>query len=454
MSDLPLDKSRTFMIYSPQGRNKAQPGIIFESPEEVVDWAKRQLQGFAWLRQVPSGLQPPVELVKAGKAAYNHMLTVVESLKRIAAKPTGKDGSAAEMAAAIASAELRGRWLLQGTAVFDWLHATKDRDWALAVYAVCFIGELFSEIAESTHKYRAAVAVGLFDAGVDTSSATVVIDSLSAAAASCAQREGRLAETIRNAEATLAALGADRSRAEQTLAESLNTEREKVEAWRRDEEKSFKKSLDEWVGAREKELKTFREDREKELTDLAKSTQASMSGLQKKFREGLALKAAAEHWDGLRKEKSKHAKGWGIAAAGWWVAATVGLVLASIYWIQPKVSDLVVAYAGKGAEPPFLSITSTLAPYVLLTFVFIWVGRLLTRNFQSNRHLEEDARNRSAATLCFLALLSEHEIKSRPKDLQALLSSLFRPAFTGLVPGEVLPESGSPIVDGIFRNSN
>lgn len=153
---------------------------------------------------------------------------------------------------------------------------------------------------------------------------------------------------------------------------------------------------------------------------------AKLKGLEESYRFQGSVKAAFEHWDAKATDHRSHA--WTFM----WLFLLVlvvwaGAVSGVVYWVG--------GLSAKFEQIPY-TFTAILAFISLLGF---WGGRLLVRQYLSERHLGEDAAERSALIKTFASMLEGRQIAADRTEV--VLGALFRSAATGLLAGD-----GSPTV--------
>lgn len=173
---------------------------------------------------------------------------------------------------------------------------------------------------------------------------------------------------------------------------------------------------------REQVYEALRKKLEATVNDAA----TRLEGLEQSFRFQGSVKAAFEHWDMKAAAHRGHA--WVFIGLFFLLlvvwAGAIGLVIDSVGGVNAKFDQ--IPYA----------LTAVLAFLSLLGF---WGGRLLVRQYLSERHLGEDAAERSALIKTFASMLEGQQIAADRTEV--VLGALFRSAATGL-----LASDGSPTV--------
>lgn len=157
---------------------------------------------------------------------------------------------------------------------------------------------------------------------------------------------------------------------------------------------------------------TALEQGNQELKDIARA-----------YDDKMALQAPVEYWEGRSETHADSARRFGqyVITAGIVGFGIVGILA----WVM---------IAQKALDYSRLALFFVLAAFVILGL------RILVRILLSNLHLETDARERVVMVKTYLSLLREG--KGLGDDDRALiLSALFRPATTGIVKEEAVPQS-------------
>lgn len=170
----------------------------------------------------------------------------------------------------------------------------------------------------------------------------------------------------------------------------------------------------------------------RELVAELLSAKERLVGLETTYRFEGSVAAAFDHWDEKAKIHSGRARSyfkWFLAVFCVWGLVFVG-VFAAVVPLQTTIQQV-----------PFVAP----ALLALLSVSGIWVGRLISRQYLSERHLAEDAAERSALIRTFVSLLRERDISEERTDV--VLAALFRSAATGLLKDDASPTFPTEILN-------
>ena len=181
------------------------------------------------------------------------------------------------------------------------------------------------------------------------------------------------------------------------------------------------------------------------------SHKAAMSAIEKEWAERVKMRAAVEYWGD---RKSRQAM-WSIV----WATASIVLMGIAIYWLNSgrgnhytmpteviAVLDEVRSKKIEGSIATLIltqSFIRSAAPIVLPAMLFVWVLRIVVRNYVSASHLMTDAGEREILIQTYLALSTDKDLANIPeirdKALPQMLASVFRHTADGLVKDDGLP---------------
>lgn len=173
------------------------------------------------------------------------------------------------------------------------------------------------------------------------------------------------------------------------------------------------------------------EDLRVRLEEFLKAAPIELNNLKEAFRFEGSTRAAFAHWDSKSAEHRSRSKNY--------FGAFIATLAASIVGISVLVTNFVPS-GSKWLEIPF-ALSAVLALCFAITF---WLGRLIVKQYLSERHLAEDAAERSALIKTFTSMIRGGEIKS--EHIDAVLATLFRSASTGLLAGDGSPTLPADIV--------
>lgn len=178
---------------------------------------------------------------------------------------------------------------------------------------------------------------------------------------------------------------------------------------------------------------------------------AAMAVIEKEWAERIKMRAAVEYWS-----KRKFWQGlWSVL----WALSALLLMAGAISWlslgsdrvghIPNEVQTVLDDVRNKKIEGAIATVVLTqsfirsAAPIVLPAMLFIWVLRILVRNYVSASHLMTDAAEREILIQTYLALSTDKDLANLPeirdKALPQMLQSVFRHTADGLVKDDGLP---------------
>lgn len=178
---------------------------------------------------------------------------------------------------------------------------------------------------------------------------------------------------------------------------------------------------------KKEEIENLHQTQKANFDQMVTDGKTELEEIAKTYDQKLALQAPVQYWTDKKTAHHKLAKKYGIAAGAW--LGLSGIILA--FTIYGVLNDL------KVDQHPALWQSLILALSALAVF---WVTRILVRITLSNLHLKEDAHERVTMAETYLSLL-RHEGGPTKKDLELILTTLFRPSSDGLVKDDALPPS-------------
>lgn len=227
----------------------------------------------------------------------------------------------------------------------------------------------------------------------------------------------------------------DTEQAESESLAHLKSDWEKrYETLRTEELKRFNKLVDKAQGEQKKladkygnQLNTLN-GRATDLEEIIDGAKTQLQETTEHYRDQIALLEPVQYW----KDKAW----WHLAGAVAWGLVTVTAFILVGYFFLGQVEQVL----GTGGDPDYAQLI------VLLTLATlgIWGLRLLVRLFFSQIHLRADAKERSVMLQSFLAMLREGHVGEDEKD--AVLSTLFRPARSGVVKDDSAPPNVAEVI--------
>ncbi len=161
-----------------------------------------------------------------------------------------------------------------------------------------------------------------------------------------------------------------------------------------------------------------------ELEKLLKEAPDELKRIRESFTFQGSTRAAFEHWDSKSREHRRHSNHYLIAFGLTVVAFLAALITIDRMAIPGDVRFLDVPFAA-------------IALLTMTTGAAIWIGRLIAKQYVTERYLGEDASERSAMIRTFASMVQFGQIEGG--QVSTVLTAIFRSGATGLV-----PEDGSP----------
>jgi len=166
------------------------------------------------------------------------------------------------------------------------------------------------------------------------------------------------------------------------------------------------------------------DSQQKQRDAAAAKAVASIQNTEKTYTEAMRFKAPVDYW---KKEAERHrrAKRWAVARlCAFFPIAAIALGLA--FWFSAR---LLLSYSEEAGAAVHFIIAAGLVALSTITF---WIGRLFTKLYLSEHHLEQDAEQRAVMTTTYLALINEGGAAAE-NDRSAILAQLFRATPDGIV---------------------
>jgi hypothetical protein len=159
----------------------------------------------------------------------------------------------------------------------------------------------------------------------------------------------------------------------------------------------------------------------------------SIREVENTYKEYMKLRAPVEYWEN---KASEHKINRGTAFKNlrtYFIA--MGFVLALVF--SGAAYIIYNIGLGKMANPLSLYLVISGGLAVLSTIAF-WFGRLLTKLYLSEHHLQTDAEERAVMARTFLALINEGAAQDTDKDI--ILAALFRATQDGIINDDGPPD--------------
>lgn len=170
----------------------------------------------------------------------------------------------------------------------------------------------------------------------------------------------------------------------------------------------------------------------KEIRERFAIAERDIRAVEATYTTQMGLQAPVAYW----KDKHQRHK---VAAVGYrslllWFSIIGTIVVSMALWaVATRIHEAASQNAGAGA-------LAYGAIGLLLTTVTLWAGRILVRLYMSEHHLALDSEERATMIETYLALQLKQQVE--PKDLQLVLSGMFRPTADGIVKDDGAPEFG------------
>lgn len=406
MADQEVPQTPHFRLTHPESGEE----VVFESPSEAHEWLKDETEGLDWVNEV-NAIRNKDDFNAHLRKARDNVEACLRLHRKAAEKGrlSGQDRRSLEEA--IESAQ----------AAFEKVHTANPQ-----VLASTAAGRFLISIKDQIGQDSAAIAAfhlggepPTFRSNNDSSAPWTLEGVLHAALF----RTGLDPRAASSAKAAWDGLRGEAQAAVHQLSQRLRTIKEERE------------KLLERVRAI---LKRVRSSRRRQRTRIAERAEQLFSGIDERYekldehyRERVAMHEAVEYWRLKEQEHAGEASRWMTHT---FRAAGVGAVLLLVVW--GGVAWMIFGREGIAPEVTawMFGIVTVIA--VLVVYLVKMFGRIAT----SHHHLTADAGQRRVATQTYLALLQEGHAGAEHRAI--ILTSLFRPAATGLV-----SDSSEPRID-------
>ncbi len=153
----------------------------------------------------------------------------------------------------------------------------------------------------------------------------------------------------------------------------------------------------------------------------------SISATEKKYDDFMENAAGKDYWSLKAEKHEKNKQTNGIVVL---IYAVISIFILTLAYITAyiKIAELV----SSPDKTPYLPETILLGTALfLLTSILVWTGRILLRNYLSEKHLAFDARERETMAITYQALI--HKDLADASDRAIVLNALFRSTEDGIV---------------------
>jgi hypothetical protein len=161
--------------------------------------------------------------------------------------------------------------------------------------------------------------------------------------------------------------------------------------------------------------------------------QASIREVENTYKEYMKLRAPVEYWETKANEhKTNRITAFRNLKTYF---AVMALALAALF---AGAGALIYSISQGGTANPLSLYLVISAGLAALSTVAFWFGRLLTKLYLSEHHLQTDAQERAVMARTFLALVNEGTAGETDKDI--ILAALFRATQDGIVKDDGPPD--------------
>lgn len=193
-----------------------------------------------------------------------------------------------------------------------------------------------------------------------------------------------------------------------------------------------------WETGLESRVAAVIQKTEGDLSALGVRLATELDQIRKRYREEIAFRDSVTYWTDKAKRHCEQARVLLVGLVFSVGAAAIVTILAAQFFL-----------AGSDRPPAAWS-------YVLVALIgslSIWVGKLVTQLFLSQKHLEIDAEERAILLKTYLALHDEGKAVA-DADRQMILQALFRSAATGIVRDDATPATPTELVARVVQQKS
>lgn len=167
-----------------------------------------------------------------------------------------------------------------------------------------------------------------------------------------------------------------------------------------------------------------------------KNADSSIDSIRETYRKHMSLRASVDYWSAQASEHDEKAKNSFTCLISFTIATiALFLCLGIAVLVTATPEDL----KGSALSLSYGHAVKGLIAALLLSFM-IWAIKLSNKTWHIHKHLHQDAKERVTMMKTYLALVSE-EKNLKDNDVELILSSLFRPAYDGIIKDETAPRS-------------
>ena len=198
----------------------------------------------------------------------------------------------------------------------------------------------------------------------------------------------------------------------------------RIRHYRRWGRSAFNKSNEIYLGHHIKTNTDF-----KEMQSTTDEAVKKIEATDKAYKEFMKLKAPVEYWENKASKheiKEEDIRKWMVL-----YFIITFIILAIVYFAGFSLLN-----TGNNMINPQVSLFLAGGALTVTTFA-VWIGRLITRIYLSEKHLRMDAEERAIMTQTYLALSNDDT--TTDNDRAIILASLFRPTEDGIVKDDAAP---------------
>lgn len=175
---------------------------------------------------------------------------------------------------------------------------------------------------------------------------------------------------------------------------------------------------------------TFQSDQEARAAQFD-ALKAALNSTQKYYEEKMALLAPVRYWSNKHRNHSKR-----LCYSIFGLIGYFALAGASLYYTFFSAYNVLIERA---ADIPPTTVIIVSGGLALFSTLVLWIGRLVSRYFNSQQHLANDAHERRVMTMTYLALTKNGAASA--EDRAIILNALFRPSSDGIVRDDGSPDT-------------
>lgn len=176
--------------------------------------------------------------------------------------------------------------------------------------------------------------------------------------------------------------------------------------------------------------------------DFVVRAEEKLNTIERTYKEHMSLRASVKYWS----DQETHHKNWSIITLIILIVIT-SLTIGGIIFFGYISIDLASGTEIKLKDIPYAIALKAFIAALLLSFA-VWAIKICNKSWHIHRHLKQDSRERVTMMKTYLALLSENNLKE--KDIELILTSLFRPSYDGIIKDDTAPRS---VFDFVLRES-